>query len=73
MDVVDHRTMWALLVASIAAAGIAGVSLMASQPADAEGSCAAICRQAYNQCRIQTKGGKGCEGQFTSCMQGCRR
>lgn len=70
---VKHRRMWALVVAGIAAAAAAGVSLMASLPADAEGSCAAICRQSYNQCRIQTKGSKSCEGQFTSCMQGCRR
>ena len=70
MNVVDRNRMWALVVA---AAVLAGAGLVAAGPADAEGGCAENCRHAYNQCRIQTKGSPSCEGQFTSCMQGCRR
>jgi len=44
---------------------------MASERAVAD-SCGAACRNAYNQCRIATKGSSSCEAQFTSCMQRCR-
>lgn len=35
------------------------------------GACTASCRNAYNQCRVQTKGHPRCDSQFTACMQNC--
>ena len=35
------------------------------------GACTASCRNAYNQCRVQTKGHPQCDSQFTACMQNC--
>ena len=35
--------------------------------------CGSSCRNAYNQCRISTKGSTSCEAAFTSCMQSCIR
>jgi hypothetical protein len=54
-----------------AVAVLAGAMLLAAQPVAADG-CGASCRNAYNQCRIATKGSASCESAFTSCMQHCR-
>jgi hypothetical protein len=62
---------WALTAALIAAT-ITGAAIVSSGPAAAN-ACAANCRSAYNQCRMQTKGSSQCESQFTSCIQGCRK
>jgi hypothetical protein len=37
----------------------------------AAGSCGQGCKNAYNQCRISTKGSASCEIAFTRCMQSC--
>jgi hypothetical protein len=63
---------WALTAAVIAAAVVVGFGLVSAERAVADG-CGAACRNAYNQCRIATKGAQSCEGQFTRCMQRCRR
>jgi hypothetical protein len=63
---------WALAAVAVAAAVLAGAGLVTIDRAAAD-SCAAACRSAYNQCRIATKGSSSCEGQFTSCMQSCRK
>jgi hypothetical protein len=72
MTVLERRMTWALAIAAIAAALLAGAGLFSTERASAE-SCANACRNAYNQCRIETKGSSGCESQFTQCMQSCRR
>jgi hypothetical protein len=72
MDVLERRLTWALGALAVAAAVLAGAALFWIEPAAADG-CAARCRSAYNQCRILTKGSSSCEGEFTRCMQGCRR
>jgi hypothetical protein len=72
MGVLERKMTWALGAAAVAAAVLAGASIISIEPAAADG-CAARCRSAYNQCRISTKGSSSCEGAFTRCMQGCRR
>jgi hypothetical protein len=77
MELLERRMTWALMTgamgaAVVAAALLAGVGLFPIEPVAAD-DCAARCRSAYNQCRIETKGSSACEGRFTSCMQGCRR
>lgn len=64
---VDCIRMRVLLAASVLAA-----SMLAMANQVAADSCGAACRNAYNQCRIATKGAASCESAFTSCMQGCR-
>jgi hypothetical protein len=59
---------WATLLAVVAL--LAGAALLGAQPVAAD--CGGGCRNAYNQCRIATKGSASCESQFTSCMQQCR-
>jgi hypothetical protein len=71
MNVIDRRSLWALAAGAVVAALLAGSSLMATAPAEAEGGCGESCRSAYNQCRIATKGSSSCEAAFTSCMQHC--
>jgi hypothetical protein len=66
------RMTWAMGAAAVLAAALAGVGLVSIEPVVAD-DCAARCRSAYNQCRMETKGSSACEGRFTSCMQGCRR
>ena len=51
---------------------ITGAAIVTAGPAAAN-ACAANCRSAYNQCRMQTKGSSACKSQFTSCIQGCRK
>jgi len=72
MDLLERRMIWALGAVAVAAAILTGAGLVSIDRAAADG-CAARCRSAYNQCRIATKGSPACEGQFTSCMQGCRK
>jgi hypothetical protein len=72
LDVLERRLTWALGAVAVAAALLVGAGLVWIDRAEADG-CAASCRSAYNQCRIATKGSPSCEGQFTSCMQSCRR
>lgn len=62
-------------LAALAAALAIGAALAleifgAVTPAEA-GQCGASCRNAYNQCRMSTKGSPSCEVAFTRCMQSC--
>ena len=68
---IDRRSLWALAAGAVVAALLAGSSLVATHPAEAEGGCGESCRSAYNQCRIATKGSPSCEAAFTGCMQTC--
>lgn len=71
MNVVDHSKSWAVVAAGVAAALVAGLGLIPVEKVAAD-NCGARCRNAYNQCRIATKGSQSCESLFTRCMQGCR-
>lgn len=71
MNVFDSSRSWALAAVAVAAALVAGLGLVPVEKVAAD-SCGAACRNAYNQCRIQTKGSQSCESQFTRCMQHCR-
>jgi len=44
----------------------------AARPHENNG-CPAACYGQHNQCRIQTKGGPGCDAALTSCLRGCNR
>ena len=52
---VDCSRTWTLAAMGIAAALVAGLGLVPVEQAAADG-CGAACRNAYNQCRIATKG-----------------
>jgi hypothetical protein len=69
-QVVDSRMTWALVRVVVCAVLLAGAGLLGIGPASAA-SCGAQCKQAFNQCRISTKGSPSCDEQFTKCMQGC--
>lgn len=62
-------------IAAIGAALVIGLILTlgvlnSATPAEA-GQCGVSCRNAYNQCRMSTKGSPSCEVAFTRCMQSC--
>lgn len=61
-----------LALMSVAAMAVLTLTFAASQGASAN-QCGASCRNAYNQCRISTKGSPSCEAAFTRCMQSCIR
>jgi hypothetical protein len=67
--VLDRKLNWALTIC-IAVAGLLAVGFAVLDGASAN-QCGAKCRNAYNQCRITTKGSPTCETAFTSCMQRC--
>lgn len=69
-QVVDSRMTWTLVRAAVCAVLLAGAGLLGTEPASAA-NCGAQCKQAFNQCRISTKGSPSCDKQFTKCMQGC--
>ncbi len=69
-QVVDSRMTWTLVRAAGCAVLLAGAGLLGTEPASAA-NCGARCKQAFNQCRISTKGSPSCDKQFTKCMQGC--
>lgn len=71
IDVLERSMTWAL-AGAIGAAVVATLALV-SVDRVAANDCGSSCRNAYNQCRISTKGSPSCESQFTSCMQGCIR
>jgi len=62
----------ALATLAVAAALLAGFGLVSIDRAAAN-ACGASCRNAYNQCRIATKGSSSCEAAYTNCMQSCRK
>lgn len=37
----------------------------------AEASCASLCRQRHNQCRISTRGSPRCDAELQRCLKGC--
>jgi hypothetical protein len=37
----------------------------------AEASCASLCRQRHNQCRIQSRGASKCDADLQRCLNGC--
>jgi hypothetical protein len=37
----------------------------------AEASCASLCRQRHNQCRIATRGSARCDAELQRCLKGC--
>lgn len=37
----------------------------------AEASCASLCRQRHNQCRISTRGSARCDADLQRCLKGC--
>jgi len=37
----------------------------------AEASCASLCRQRHNQCRISTRGAPRCDADLQRCLKGC--
>jgi hypothetical protein len=37
----------------------------------AEASCASLCRQRHNQCRIATRGAPRCDADLQRCLKGC--
>jgi len=63
---------WALAALAVAAALLAGLGLISIDKAAAN-ACGAACRNAYNQCRIATKGSPSCEAAYTNCVQSCRK
>jgi hypothetical protein len=68
--VLGRKLNWALagalaVTALLAAFGFASIDRVSAN------QCGASCRNAYNQCRISTKGSPSCESAFTSCMQRC--
>jgi hypothetical protein len=63
---------WTLAALAVAAALLAGFGLASIDKAAAN-ACGAACRNAYNQCRIATKGSSSCEAEYTNCMQHCRK
>lgn len=67
-----ERSMTWGLAGAIGAAVLAALALVSVDRVTA-GDCGSGCRDAYNQCRISTKGSPSCESKFTSCMQGCIR
>lgn len=36
-----------------------------------EASCASLCRQRHNQCRISTRGAPSCDADLQRCLKGC--
>ena len=36
-----------------------------------EASCASLCRQRHNQCRISTRGAPSCDSDLQRCLKGC--
>lgn len=36
-----------------------------------EASCASLCRQRHNQCRISTRGALSCDADLQRCLKGC--
>lgn len=36
-----------------------------------EASCASLCRQRHNQCRIATRGAPRCDADLQRCLKGC--
>jgi hypothetical protein len=36
-----------------------------------EASCASLCRQRHNQCRISTRGAPRCDADLQRCLKGC--
>jgi hypothetical protein len=60
------------LFAAVALAALVAGGLIMSNRVSAN-QCGASCRNAYNQCRISTKGSPSCEAAFTACMQSCIR
>jgi hypothetical protein len=36
-----------------------------------EASCASLCRQRHNQCRISTRGAARCDSDLQRCLKGC--
>ena len=36
-----------------------------------EASCASLCRQRHNQCRISTRGAPTCDADLQRCLKGC--
>lgn len=36
-----------------------------------EASCASLCRQRHNQCRISTRGATSCDADLQRCLKGC--
>jgi len=62
---------WALATLAVAAALLA-FGLLSIDRAAAN-ACGAACRNAYNQCRIATKGSSSCEAAYTNCVQSCRK
>jgi len=67
--VLDRRLNWAI-AGCLVLVGLLAVGFAALDRASAN-QCGASCRNAYNQCRISTKGSPSCESAFTSCMQRC--
>jgi hypothetical protein len=37
----------------------------------AEASCASLCSQRHNQCRISTRGSPRCDSELQRCLKGC--
>jgi hypothetical protein len=65
-----------LLAASIAGSAVQAEGTRTAPAADqamvvAEASCASLCRQRHNQCRISTKGSPRCDSDLQRCLQGC--
>jgi hypothetical protein len=69
-DVLARKSNWALIgalavVALLAAIGIGSIDRVSAN------QCGAGCKDAYNQCRMSSKGSPSCEIAFTRCMQSC--
>jgi hypothetical protein len=70
--VLGRKLNWALagavaVITLLVAVGFASIDRVSAN------QCGSSCRNAYNQCRISTKGSPSCESAFTSCMQSCIR
>jgi len=68
--VLGRKLNWALVSIAALAALVSALGLASIDRVSAN-QCGASCRNAYNQCRISTKGSPSCESAFTSCMQSC--
>ncbi|HWK32655.1 MAG TPA: hypothetical protein VNR51_03110 [Hyphomicrobium sp.] len=65
-----RKLNWAVVCAVALTAMLFAIGL-ASVDRVAAGQCGGSCRNAYNQCRMSTKGSPSCEVAFTKCMQSC--
>ncbi|KWT69345.1 hypothetical protein APY04_1428 [Hyphomicrobium sulfonivorans] len=68
---VGARASFAALGAALVIGLVLALDIFGSATPAEAGQCGVSCRNAYNQCRMSTKGSPSCEVAFTRCMQSC--